>query len=211
MSKTANRFIKKSLLGEGNFGQVYLAIDQETDTHVALKIETSKDNTNQLINESVILKNLQGGIGIPHYIASGQNNEKNYLALELLGPSLEDKFQENGKKFEMNIIVNLAEQILKRIYFLHSKNYIHRDLKPRQFLLGPANDASTVYMIDFGLAKSYMIEKSNSHIPYMENRSFVGTAYFASLNSHQGIDQSRRDDLESMCYMIAYFICGELP
>ncbi|CAG9325663.1 unnamed protein product [Blepharisma stoltei] len=205
------RFIKESIIGEGNFGTVYRALDSTNKKPVAVKVEKPSIDISQVENEIRVLNALQGNRGFPRLIASGTEDGSMYIAMQLLGPSLEEKFQESKHLFSLMVVLKIAEQILSRIQTLHNKLFIHRDIKPRQFLMSPSAGSPTIYMIDFGLSKCYQNGKMGLHIQYMENRPFVGTANYASINTHMGIQQSRRDDLESYMYMLSYFLNGSLP
>ena len=94
---------------------------------------------------------------------------------------------------------------------IHSKNIIHRDIKPENFLIGIGDNIHTVYGIDFGLSKKYKDPMTLRHIPYRKSVNLTGTARYVSVSTHIGIEQSRRDDLESLAYVFIYFIKGSLP
>ncbi|KAF1314944.1 Ck1/ck1/ck1-d protein kinase, partial [Globisporangium splendens] len=198
-------------IGSGSFGDIYLGTNMTSGEEVAIKLESVKSKHPQLLYESKIYKILNGGLGVPNLRWFGVEGEYNVMVIDLLGPSLEDLFNYCGRRFQLKTVLMIADQLLCRLEYCHSKNFIHRDVKPDNFLIGLGKRAQICHVIDFGLAKKYRDPKTHQHIPYRENKNLTGTARYASINTHVGIEQSRRDDLESLGYVFMYFIRGSLP
>lgn len=151
-------------------------------------------------------------LGVPKFYGYGEHMDYYYLIMQLLGPNLIELFNYcNSKKFTIGTVCMLAIQILNRIEYMHKHHYLHRDIKPENFLIGCGEKSNIIYLIDFGLSKKYKDPKTHQHIPYRENRCLTGTARYVSINTHLGIEQSRRDDLESIGYVLVFFLKGSLP
>ncbi|XP_073155543.1 casein kinase 1-like protein 10 isoform X2 [Henckelia pumila] len=198
-------------IGSGSFGELYLGVNVQSGEEVAVKLESVKTKHPQLHYESKIYMLLQGGTGVPNLKWFGVEGEYNVMAIDLLGPSLEDLFNYCNRKFSLKTVLMLADQLINRVEYMHSRGFLHRDIKPDNFLMGLGRKANQVYVIDFGLAKKYRDLQTHKHIPYRENKNLTGTARYASVNTHLGVEQSRRDDLESLGYVLMYFLRGSLP
>jgi len=198
-------------IGSGSFGDVYIGTNVQTGEEVAIKLESIKSKHPQLLYESKLYKILAGGVGMPNVHWYGVEGDYNVMVIDLLGPSLEDLFSFCNRKFSLKTVLMLADQMINRIEYVHAKNFIHRDIKPDNFLIGLGKKANQVHIIDFGLAKKYRDPKTQQHIPYREGKNLTGTARYASVNTHLGIEQSRRDDLEAIGYVLMYFNRGSLP
>jgi len=131
--------------------------------------------------------------------------------MDLLGPSLQDMLTYNGNYFTLKTTLMIADQLLCRYEHIHNKNYIHRDIKPDNFLMGLGKLSHVVYLIDFGLGKRYKDANTNQHIPYKLKKNLTGTVRYLSINAQLMLEHSRRDDLEAVGYALIYFLKSVLP
>ena len=129
---------------------------------------------------------------------------------EKLGPSLYKLFIQNKRKFSINEICCIGIQCIERLKGIHSHYYIHRNIKPENFLVG-LNDPHVIYLQNFYLCEKYKSNSTNKHAQLSFSKKIVGTERYGSINALRGLRQSRRDDLESLCYMLIYFFLGKLP
>jgi len=213
-SKIADgRFELYRRLGAGCFGEVFRAINVETQEDVAVKFEDIKSCAPQLEHEFNILSVLKQGMavlpqGVVECFHFGLEGPFRALVMDLLGKSLEDRMQGCRGTFSVKTVALVAEQCLRRIEYLHSRGIVHRDIKPENFMFGVKEKVHHVYLIDFGLSKVFFDKK---HSAMRTRLSLTGTARYASLNAHRGVEQSRRDDLEAIGHMLMYFLRGSLP
>jgi casein kinase 1 len=207
-----DRFTLGAPIGNGAFGQVFVAYDNQKQRRVvAVKLEKSNCKHPQLRFEAKVYYELQGQPGVPKLVHFGQDGQYNVLVIQRLGHSLEHLFKYCNHKFSLKTVLLLADQMLTRLETLHDNRVIHRDLKPDNFVFGLGKHCNELYLIDFGLSKCYVHPDTHVHIPFQTGKSLIGTPRYASINNHRGIEQSRRDDLESLAYLLLYFLNGRLP
>lgn len=204
----ANKYELLEKIGEGNFGKIFIGKNQITQELIAIKIDELNSNI-MLKNEARIYKLLNNIKGIPNMRNFGIDGKYQYLILDLLDKNLEQYKVENKDNFDMKKVINYGLQMFERIEAIHDVGIIHRDIKPENFVAGLNNNKNLLYLIDFGLSKLY--KKNNEHIPYSDNKEMIGTAKFVSINIHKGITPTRRDDLESIIYVLIYLCNGSLP
>ena len=197
--------IKK--IGQGSFGDIYEAY--YNNEKYALKFENRKKNYNLLQNEAAIINYLKGP-NIPFVKSFGFTAQYNILVMQLLGKSLENLLMER-KIFSLKTVCMVGYQMINILEFIHEKHILHRDIKPDNFVMGLDELSNIVYLIDFGLAKKYRSMTTLIQYPMVKKNKLTGTARYASINALKGYEHSRRDDLESVGYILIYFLKGKLP
>lgn len=202
------------MIGKGSFGEVYLSMHRKKKKDVAIKVQgNSGEKDSELKREyAIYMKMMKAGINekyttIPKIFEFKESTKYSVLIMELMDKSLEDLYNEN--RFDMNTILLVGYQCITLIEQLHNIGFIHRDIKPNNFMLN--SNKNRLQLIDFGLSKQY--EKNGAHIKIKNENghAFIGTLRYASVNVHMKLEPSRRDDLESIGFMILYFVLGKLP
>lgn len=207
MNLINNKYILLEQIGSGTFGSIYKSKNTRSDEIVAIKVEPIKNGTKMLKNESTIYQYLGSRQGMPHVKWFGKDKTNYYMVINLLGKSLEQlKLEKN--RFSLKLTLQIGIQIVFLLKTIHDKGLIHRDIKPDNFLLGLNSLQKQVHIIDFGFCKSYL--NNDKHIQFGKINSLIGSYNYASLNSHKLVELSRRDDMESLGYMLMYFFMGNL-
>jgi serine/threonine protein kinase len=196
-------------LGAGSFGSIYEAVYQ--NQYYAIKLEEKNRGQNLLETEAYIMSYLHGP-GLPFVKSYGYSSKHNILVMELMGESLEDKFEGFVvKKMSNRCVCNIGYQMIEILEYIHNKHVIHRDIKPDNFVVGRGEKRKYIYILDFGLSKKYRSSRTLKHYQILKSKNLTGTARYASINALNGLTQSRRDDLEAVGYVLMYFLRGRLP
>uniref|UniRef100_A0A6C0IFU6 non-specific serine/threonine protein kinase n=1 Tax=viral metagenome TaxID=1070528 RepID=A0A6C0IFU6_9ZZZZ len=201
------KYILLDLIGSGSFGSIYQGINVRTEEKVAIKVEPINNGTKLLKNETTIYQYLSNKPGIPEVKWYGKDNQNYYMVLNLLGESLEAIKEQKGT-FSLKTTLQIGINVLDLLLTIHEAGLIHRDIKPDNFLLSLTDTNKKINIIDFGLCKSYL--NNEKHMEMKKTSSLIGTPTYASVNAHNFMELSRRDDLESLGYMLIYFYLGQL-
>ena len=202
-------------IAKSPFYDVYRAQHKHNQTVVAVKIEQRLVSESKLLNEARTIRELRGeeagDLGIPEVVEAGSDGNYNYLAMEMMGKSVDVIMADSGGRLELRLVIEIGLQVIDRLEFLHSRGFVHRDLRPEHFLFGRVKHPDKVYLAGLVLSKTFQ-RTNGRHVPYKDNKtSFTGTARFVSLNTHLGIEQSRRDDLEALINVMVFMAKGHLP
>jgi len=195
-----NKYKLGEIIGQGSFGLVYKGKNIRTNEEVAIKVELKNSDYNLLKREAQLCNIFVGHEGFLQLKWFGTEHEFTYMVTNLLvTPLLSEK-----QKISERLII--CKQMVDRIKVLHSKGLVHRDLKPDNFMY---SEDHIIYLIDLGFTKSYLI--NNKHVPYKEINGVIGTPNYMSVNVHRGISPTRRDDLESLVYIMFKMFHEVLP
>jgi serine/threonine protein kinase len=201
------KYLILNKIGSGSFGSIFKGQNIRTKDFVAIKVERINDDLKLLKNESKIYQYLNDCSGIPSVKWFGKDENNYYMVIDLLGNSLQE-LKNKFSSFSLALVLKIGIKIILLLKTIHEKGLVHRDIKPDNFLFGQ-NEYNDLYLIDFGFCKSYLV--NDKHVKIKSTNSIIGSLNYASIMSHRRFELSRRDDLESVSYMLFYFFSGILP
>ena len=190
---------------------------------MAIKVETSKSSSHsQLKTEYKIYKAMEGSlvsknVRWPKLHSFGRDDVGNHImVMDLLGPNIETILKKTTHNRLIPVsVAYMAEKMLTLVERFHFNGFVHRDLKPQNFVIEYCENTfprfPEVFLIDYGLAKGYIESDEKTHTPFAQKKSLKGTVRYSSIHTHLGIDQSRRDDMQSLGYIFVYMALGKLP
>jgi serine/threonine protein kinase len=204
-------FLVGKRLGDGAFGEVFQADDMDSKRVVAIKIEPPTSAISPLNNEYRLYQWLSGMDGIPTVYGIHEYCRGRAMVMERLGPSLETLFRRCGRQFTLKTVLMIADQMFRILQWVHQCGIVHRDIKPHNFVTGRGPLQNKIFLIDFGISVPYLDPRTHEHRDSSNHNGFVGTLQYVSINAHFGDQQSRRDDMESVMYVLLRFLRGSLP
>lgn len=203
-----HKYLLVKRLGSGQFGTIYKGKNIRTDEWVAVKREHADGSRCPLLkNETTIYQYLKGCRGIPQLKWYGTDEEYYYMVMELLGDSLRDRLAKGGP-YSLKGVVQMGVKLVQLMKTIHEKGVVHRDIKPDNILFGGTRPTE-LYLVDFGLCRSYLRE--GYHIPSGQISGLIGSQNYASIHAHRREEMSRRDDMESVGYVLLFLYMGQLP
>jgi serine/threonine protein kinase len=215
-----DRYKLQKRIGSGAFGLIFSAKNVNTNEIVAIKLEPTAQ-VDTLTHEAAVLMKLSGIPGIPNLRYYGVPDHNRYMAIDLLGKSLQTVSSDHKKSVPIEIVRAYAKQMVEIIQAVHERGFIHRDIKPPNFMTGPSPGPSSneteiktdkIFLIDFGMSRTYIDDKTKAHrCNKMRTTGIIGTPRYVSINVHDGNEPSRRDDLISIMYVLVYLVKGRLP
>uniref|UniRef100_A0A1J3DE36 non-specific serine/threonine protein kinase n=1 Tax=Noccaea caerulescens TaxID=107243 RepID=A0A1J3DE36_NOCCA len=212
-------------LGKGGFGQVYVGRKMGATTlnarfgpgamEVALKFEhrSSKGCNHGPPYEWQVYNALGGSHGVPRVHFKGRQGDFYVMVMDILGPSLWDVWNSTTQAMSTEMVACIAIEAISILEKVHSRGYVHGDVKPENFLLGPPGtpEEKKLFLVDLGLATKWC-DTAGVHFEYDQRPDvFRGTVRYASVHAHLGRTCSRRDDLESLAYTLVFLLRGRLP
>ena len=212
-----DKFRIQQLVNRGAFGRIYRGVRLKTGEKVAIKAENQGTGHEKILTEGHMYQKLEECVGMPQVHWYGMHgSEFNFLVMDLMGSNMQDLQEKRpNKAFSLTTVVKILMNLLQTLEYMHDMNIMHRDISPRNIVIGRGDQANKVFLIDLGLAKTctrkgqIMLNSPSRFSAYIN--PFVGTPRYASLKSHRGSPMGRSDDLESLGYVMVQLFKGGLP
>ena len=205
-----NKYQLVKKINQGSFGALYQGKNIRTGEIIAIKVEKRSENsTNTLKYEANVYNHLKKINNFVKLRWFGKDEKYNFLVIDLLGNSLKNELVRNTSQNNLEIVLNFGKKIINKLMILHENKIIHRDIKPDNILLNLDNSHEDIFLVDFSFCKKY-IKSNGEHIQKNKINKLIGSINYISLNVHDLTEPSRRDDLESVIYILIYLYCGKL-
>ncbi|TKR61319.1 hypothetical protein L596_028440 [Steinernema carpocapsae] len=204
-------------IGEGACGVVWEVLDRKNPSfHAALKIEARKEDLEMLKMEALVMRRLRKSGHFAKLYDTGTMPKFNYVVMKLLGPSISHLRKRCPQlKFTLSTSVRLTIQMINALKDLHDSGFVHRDVKPGNFVLGGSvSNRNTLFVLDFGLARIVKIKNDTGILVLRAPRNYVrfrGTIRFCSVAVHRNEEPGFSDDMWSVFYTFVEMMTGDLP